>query len=70
VVKLQYLNLIDYGGVVMQKMGTSNIVIFAGEKGREIFEKISNTKPKAVDHEKKAQELQKKLEKQGVRFEV
>jgi hypothetical protein len=52
----------------MQKTGTSNIVIFAGDKGREIFEKISNTRPKAVDHEKKAQELQKKLEKQGVRF--
>jgi hypothetical protein len=39
----------------MQKTGTSNIVIFTGEKGREILKKISNTRPKTIDHEKKVE---------------
>ena len=52
----------------MLKPGTSRMVIFKGTKGRKIFDQIANTKPQKVDHEKKAMELQKKLEKQGVKF--
>lgn len=52
----------------MYKPIYSGPVIFKGKKGREIFEKIVNTKTKPVDHEKKAAEAKARLEKQGVKF--
>ena len=36
---------------------TSPVVVFKGKKGRELYEKIINTKPVPIDHEKKQQPL-------------
>lgn len=46
----------------------SPVVVFSGKKGREVYERIVQTKPVPVDHAKKAAEIRAKLERQGVKF--
>lgn len=56
------------GRLAMYRPIHSGPVVLRGKKGREIFEKILNTKPKPFDHEKKAAELKKQLERQGMKL--
>lgn len=52
----------------MERTMMSPVVVFKGKKGRELYEKIVQTKPVPVDHAKKAAEIRAKLERQGVKF--